>query len=468
MDYLREKIQRKPMQKHSHLIDLVSKYVVAAILIVVPLYPKFPFIRIPNTFVAVRLEDFLLFFAGIVLVVSIFPRLLSFSKDPLVKLVALFLGVGFISFISGSLVTKSVVPNIAFLHWLRRIEYFIPLFLGIDSMRKNTKNLEFYLKILFLVIIVLFFYGFGQKNFGWPIIITQNQEYSKGIALSYVPGSHINSTFAGHYDLASFLVLALPVVISCLFLLKGVRTKIFLGMVFFSGLWLLVNTASRVSIFSYLIAGTISLLLIKKYKAVLVFLFVSIVFVGFSSNLVSRYSRLIDVIRNKSESGNLNNLGIFTVYAQDIDLPLKVKSVTPTPTSEPPFEDRSTNIRLNVEWPRALRAFAKNPILGTGYSSITLATDNDYLRALGEVGILGFLAFFLNLGKTSDILLRSFSSNKSFRGVELGFLTGTIGSLSGLFINAVFIDIFESSKFALLFWLMIGMAMSLVTYAKNE
>jgi len=78
---------------------------------------------------------------------------------------------------------------------------------------------------------------------------------------------------------------------------------------------------------------------------------------------------------------------------------------TPTPTSLPEatpsayFEPtalavgRSTDIRLKVEWPRAIKAFLKNPLLGTGYSSITLATDNDYLRMLGETGILGTLAF---------------------------------------------------------------------------
>ena len=56
---------------------------------------------------------------------------------------------------------------------------------------------------------------------------------------------------------------------------------------------------------------------------------------------------------------------------------------------------RSFQIRLNIEWPRAIRAFWKNPFLGTGYSSITIATDNDYLRILGETGIFGLLSFVL-------------------------------------------------------------------------
>src|SRR3990167_10675400 len=53
----------------------------------------------------------------------------------------------------------------------------------------------------------------------------------------------------------------------------------------------------------------------------------------------------------------------------------------------PVAEDRSFNIRLKAEWPRAIRAFLKNPVLGTGYSSVGLAVDNDYLRSLAESGI---------------------------------------------------------------------------------
>ena len=50
------------------------------------------------------------------------------------------------------------------------------------------------------------------------------------------------------------------------------------------------------------------------------------------------------------------------------------KSHFPTPEPIQIATQRSGEIRFKVEWPRALRAFAKNPLLGTGYSSVTLAT----------------------------------------------------------------------------------------------
>jgi len=154
--------------------------------------------------------------------------------------------------------------------------------------------------------------------------------------------------------------------------------------------------------------------------------------------------------------------------AQEQTLPGKRQRVEPTPTPAPIFEDRSTSIRLNVEWPRAVRAFSKNPLLGTGYSSITLATDNDYLRLLGEVGILGFLAFsaiFLRIGK---LIFSSFPLVKNFKGVELGFLAGVVGAMLGVFLNAVFLDIFEASKFAIIFCLVTGLTVGLLWSVKYE
>ncbi len=139
----------------------------------------------------------------------------------------------------------------------------------------------------------------------------------------------------------------------------------------------------------------------------------------------------------------------------------------PKPTPVPILEDRSTSIRLNVEWPRAIRALSKNPLLGTGYSSITLATDNDYLRLLGETGILGFLAFALIFLRIGEVILKSlpFRFNGEY---EKAFVAGFIGSLPGLFLNATFIDIFEASKFAILFWLLMGILVSLARLNKNE
>ncbi len=424
-------------------MNTIVKYTTAAILIMVPLYPKFPSIRIPGTFVSVRLEDFLLAFGALVLLWAIIPHIISFCKDHITQSAFVFIVIGFVSLLSALFVTHTVPISIGLLHWARRIEYLIPLFLGIEAMRRNKSDLSFYIKILMIIVTLCFVYGLGQRYFSWPVILTQNMEYSKGVALRWTPGAHINATFAGHYDLSTFLVVVLPIIVTSFFVLKGKWTRIALLIVTFAGLWLLVNSAARISQVSYLGAVTIALFLARKYLAIPLVLGISILFIATSSNLVSRYMQ------------------IFNVYAAEESV-ISHKTASPTPTPIPIVEDRSTNIRLVVEWPRAIRAFTKNPLLGTGYSSITLATDNDYLRLLGEVGLLGFLGFLLLWSTIGLQFLNVFPYSKHFTGLELAFMSGVVGGSLGVFLNAVFIDVFEASKFILLFMLITGMAVGIV------
>src|SRR3989344_7814965 len=113
---------------------------------------------------------------------------------------------------------------------------------------------------------------------------------------------------------------------------------------------------------------------------------------------------------------------------------------------------RSFGIRIDEEWPRAIRAFEKNPILGTGYSSITIATDNDYLRSLGETGILGTIS----LGMIFFIITRKLHRfARKFRYSLQYFLVTAIfcGSLT-FFATAIFIDVLEASKVAQIFWML--------------
>jgi len=304
----------------------------------------------------------------------------------------------------------------------------------------------------------------GQRYFSWPIIITQNVEYSKGIALRWIQGSHVNSTFAGHYDLATFLVFILPTLICLIAVLKQIKTKIVLSVLALGGLWLLAAAVSRISIASFLLSTSLALILLKKYKMLVVALAVSIVFFSFSSDLAARYSRVIDVfIKGIGQHNLLPNPSSLEVFAQEEVLGQRTRQ---TPTPLPVFEDRSSSIRLNVEWPRALRALAKNPLLGTGYSSITLATDNDYLRALGEVGILGFTAFALIFVRIGKVIVSKVKKLKELDGVQAAFIAGLTGSLVGVLVNALFIDVFEASKFAIIFWLLMGMLIGILTKRK--
>lgn len=465
---------QKLLQQFKKFSDSFLKYGLAAILLAVPLYPKFPFLRIPGTYVSIRFEDFLIAVVSFIALIYFLPQIKEILNTKLVRSIILFLLIGFLSVISAVFLTKTITPYLGVLHWIRRIEYFIPFFIGLLYFRSKNNDpnlLEFFLKILMVVVMIAFIYGFGQKHFNWPVIITQNEEYSKGIALRWVPGSHINSTFAGHYDLATFLVLLLPIFISLFFIVPKKLTKIILLGVIFSGLWLLVNAISRISVVSYLLATSLALILLKKYKEILVVVLISVVFFGFSSDLLARYTRIIEVTYKKiaPQIKLINLLPNYEVYAQELPQKRVKKSTpAPTPTPVPVFEDRSTSIRLNVEWPRAIRAFTKNPLLGTGYSSITLATDNDFLRLLGEVGILGFSAFILILLRIGLLFKKTLPLIENYKGVKLAFMAGIYGATAGILLNAIFIDVFEASKFAIILWLLMGFAVSMERIKTNE
>lgn len=435
------------MLKLLRLSEEFSKYLIAAILVIVPLFPKFPFIRIPGTYVSIRLEDLLLFVLGVLVFVKVARSIRSFLKDEIVSALLLFFGIGLVSVFSGAFLTQTIDVQIGLLHLARRIEYVMPFFaiLTLFSKEKISESLDYFIKLLIGVTLVAFIYGIGQRYFRFPIIVTQNEEYSKGIALFWTPGSHINSTFAGHYDLAAFMVLILPVFLTLLVSLKGRISRIFLFLATGAGLWLLVNSVSRIAQVSYLLAVGVAFLLVRKYKALAVVWLISLVFIAFSSDLIARFQRVIEV------------------YADE-----PVATLAPTPVPVPVFEDRSTSIRFNVEWPRAIRAFKKNPLLGTGYSSITLATDNDYLRLLGEMGILGFLAFWLVFFRLGRVFLGAFPLTQKFSGVKQGFIAGITGGIVGTFLSAFFIDLFEASKFATLFWLLLGCAVVLIRNRNYE
>jgi len=428
-------------------------YLLVVTLFSVILYPKFPLFFLPGITVAVRLEDVVISVTLIVWLISHAQQLNTFVKDPVFRSIGLFFLVTLVSVFSGAYLTQTLTLTTGLLHWGRRLEYIALFFVAATSI-KSKKDFMFVFKALLVISIYIFLYGVGQKYFNLPVVTTQNKEYAKGLALFYLPGGHLVSTFAGHYDMASVLILFSPFLYLMLFATKKTLQNIFvlknewitralLIAIITSGLWLLVQAASRISIVSYMLVATASLIFIKKYKYIPVVIISILLFINLSSNLITRYMSIFNVAVQKVIS--LED-SLIAVHAQTEEEPQLV-------------EDRSTSIRLNVEWPRALRALQKNPALGTGYSSITLATDNDYLRALGETGILGTVSLFLIFGNLVHALLSSIVNIKRNTIYKI-FLLGAIALMPGVMLNMVFIDILEASKFAIVFWILLGVAYS--------
>lgn len=485
------------------LLELIErnflKFGTAAIIMAVPLYPKFPLIRIPSTYVSIRLEDFLIIFVVLVWVFIQLRQRLKFLKDDLNRTIVAYLAIGFLSLLSAIFITQTVEPHIALLHTIRRVQYLAVFFVMVASI-KSSKDIRFFVQVFLLTAFLVFLYGIGQKFFMFPVISTMNVEFAKGMALRLTPGARISSTFAGHYDLAAYLVLSLPllmaVVVASRKKLHRVLLLFFYGFLF----WLLLASASRISFAAYLGAITVTLFFLKKKAWIIPVVVLSLMMSVFATELTDRYANTLKVSLIKMEEINIQlpwtkkptriafepeptATPIPPPPGPGVAAPVKVYKITPTPTPTPggkryvyyggggeaPPEDRSTAIRLNVEWPRAIRAFLKNPLLGTGYSSITLATDNDYLRALGEVGLLGFLAFILILVKIGLEARKIVLSKMPIEG-EKAILIGIVGGALGFLANALFIDVFEASKVAITFWLLMGLLVGItrISFSKQK
>ena len=468
-------------------VSLVSLGIIG-LLLFVPIYPKFPFFNVPGTYVAVRIEDFVIAF--VLLLWFIHQLRLGFPslKDRVGKFIMLYWLVGGLSLLSAVLITKNISPHLAFLHFLRRIEYMSLFFVALASVR-SVKNLKTYGLVLFLATLGVIVYGLGQKFFSWPVISTMNSEFSKGILLTLSEWARINSTFAGHYDLAAFMVLVLTLAVGFFFGLKNKPAKVATLLIGLASLYILILTASRISFAAYLLAIVFVMLALRKYWWVGPVLALSITGMLLSEDITQRYALTfnIDLSALSSKMPKMKTIKPTPTplpLPQVTSKPIKVVGggkarPTPIPTLEataaaeleewkPTTElsvQYSSGIRFNVEWPRSLRAFAKNPFLGTGFSSVTLATDNDYLRLLAETGLLGFIAFFLiflEIGRRVLVFLK-----KAKVGLERALVAGLAGGALGLLANALFIDVFESSKVAFIFWILMGSLVGLINISEK-
>ena len=435
----------------SHIGKLLAsslKYLTAAILIYIPLYPKFPLLTLPGSAVAIRAEDFLILLTSFVFLGHF---LLQKKKlPPLGFQVIVYLIVGLVSSVSAILITKNVSPLITLFHLARRLEYLLVFFFVYYVGASGWLTRRFLFELILLPVIGVFIYGIAQIYFKAPVISTMNTEFAKGIALTLQPGVQLSSTFAGHYDLAIYLAMILAFLTVLLTFAKKRTYQLGLLVGYIAIIWLFTQAGSRIAIFGLTFSVGLVCLMRKKIALGVLLLSIIVVSIFTSPNLLRRLNNIIKVFESNSQTIQV----VHPAIAADKNL----GEVLAGTTLRPIQQDVSTSIRFDVEWPRALRSFYKNPFLCTGYSSITLATDNEYLRALGETGLLGFLAFISILIALGRGLHHRYLSAKS--NLDKVITLGALGVFSIFLISAIFLDVFEASKIAILFWAFTGLAMS--------
>ncbi len=477
-----------------HLLKLL-RFGIVLLIIGIPAYPKFPIFSLPGTYVSIRAEDLLIAVIAFVWVIYIRDKWKELWNINVIKAAVLFLVVGAIASLSAIFLTQTGKPLQIILHTMRRWEYLVVLPI-ILSVVKTRKDVLYYMKVVLLTIIIVLIYGLGQKIFEWPIISTMNKEYSQGIAQAIMKGGRINSTFAGHYDLAAYGVIIMNVLFGILAASKYKTSKIYIiGLIIGVG-WILGVSASRISFAAYLGSIFLTMTLLRKWLWIVPVMGISLLVFLKTPSLMDRYAEAfryeflprlanIEWFWHKSTPSDKDIAVVTTITPTptiskldqtntsepaDNSLPSNIVEAKPTKTPKSiagtqlqyvqPPEDRSTAIRFKKEWPRAIRAWTKNPLLGLGYSSITLATDNDYLRALGEVGLLGFVAFLVLL--VSIFVEIVIYLKRKFKTKDGAMVIGYLGAMLGFLANAMFIDVFEASKVAIYFWILTGLFIAFI------
>jgi hypothetical protein len=451
----------------------IFRPIIAILLVFIPLYPKFPLFSVSDTYVAIRLDDIVVAVAALVWLIYQIKNKFPVFKIKITKLFLVYFLAITISFINAYLIYQTELTNILILHLFRRFEYISLFFIGINAV-KSVKDFRFLYIFFLLSTALVTFYGYGQKYLQYPVISTMNSEFSKGQLLQMNIWTRISSTFAGHYDLAAFMSVALIIILAAALIIKNKFIKIISLLVWLPSYQILTLTASRVSIFAFFGGACIALFLLKKYWWIVPVTGLVIFSIFNSDDLNQRLIATIPALKNQffSQPTNTNITPTPTIITTPTPIITTVTTtpgqiaVKPTPTivrhqgDEYPTVDtdvgvaRSGEIRFNAEWPRAINAWKKNPIVGSGLGSITLATDNDYLRCLGESGLFGLITFgsvfIFFIIKSVPLFFKK--SPNTYNLISIIFFGCTLTMLA----NAIFIDVFEASKTAYLFWIMMA------------
>jgi len=302
------------------LLQFLSKYLLSILalflLIFIPLYPKLPLVDIKNTWVYIRVEDLLVFFVLAIWIVMLARGKISL-KTPLTIPILLFWIVGAIATIHGVVIIfptiANVFPNVALLSYVRHIEYLSLFFIAFSAV-KSARMVYPVIWTTVTTLIGVIIYGFGQRYLSFPAYLTMNEEYAKGIPIIISPLNRISSTFAGHYDLAAYLVLILPIILSLIFGFKNYFVKVFLAGVFLLGTVLMFMTVSRVSFFVLFIA---LFLVFFIQKRILFYIFIPLlvvmgfIFVTTQSSLLARFGstvKEIDVLVDARTGGAIGHV----------------------------------------------------------------------------------------------------------------------------------------------------------------
>ena len=275
------------------LDENLIKILLGIFIFLVPLWPKLPIRMIDYTYIAIRLEDIYLVLMCLAFIIQLIRKKVKLNKTYLWLFIFYWIAV-FASALWAIFIGKTVVLyHLALLHSLRRVEYMIVFFIA-SSIIKNKRDFFLFLNLFITSVFIVSLYGLGQKYLGFPAVQTMNPEYAKGYILYLTPEARISATFAGHYDLASYLVFSIPITLSLYFFFKK---NYFYLIVFILSLIVLIDTSSRISFGAYILTTVAFLFLIRRYFFIIFVVFLTVGLMYLSGDLAKIVSRTFQVKR---------------------------------------------------------------------------------------------------------------------------------------------------------------------------
>ena len=411
-----------------------NRFLLILLLIFIPVFPKLNLLSVPGSSVAVRVEDVLIAVVILSVVLAALIRKGSFKMDPFRRNIILFISVSFISLFVGILQGSIEIQPAPILFFLRRIEYLSLFFVA--YLITDSKSIGIIKKTVAPAFMAVALVAVMQK-------IGIMGGFFHG---QYVPsvGDRVFSTFSTPGELAAYIAIIFTFSVLGMLDEKPFRKTIWL---IIAGLQLFVLflSVTRVEFLSIPFGLAAMAIMKGKVKQTLALIVILAVLAGLMmpSSLKDKFS----IIFRRETVETITNAAT-GIKRVDINRTLEMQQLMPS------GYDLSALTRLYF-WINAFDVFKTYPAFGAGQSAMGDVVDNNYLRVLGENGLIGFAVFIMliyHIWRNCVKVYNNEAMSKEFRDYALFVLV----MLMNMLIIALMGDVFEMSKIAFLFWLLVG------------
>lgn len=413
-------------------------FLINLLIIFVALFPKINIISVGTSSAGIRVEDFLLaLICALLFVFSKYNRKnKAVDKDflQLKKIFYLYFVMSIISTVYG-IMRGYVSPIVSVLFVVRKLEYFLMLYIGYYYGKKSTK-----ININFLNFVVLFHFMICILQLFGVV-----GSFNRGEMLSTLTQGRVSSTFNGAYELSAFLLLILPYYVKKI--IEPGKEKIS-SIVYICLITIcIILSMSRTSL---IIEIVIFALMIYKYGVLKNRKIGQKVFIIFLTLILPLFS----VIVPKIDLSRFENLNLKkTIYIFQYTWKYKNfnkyiltgswygNSIYTLNQFDAMGYDGSLYQRVS-HWMQLIDGWMMSPLIGVGVSVSGNSADGNYIKLLVETGIFGLALWCILLKKVYVIL------NKEKSWILFSYISVLLGSL--------FIDLFDSSKVIMTLWLLVG------------